>query len=88
MCHDWGTEKGVPSIGVSGMRKWFTNRQLSNDAKGFQSPSVIMCHRSIGVVAYVGISALLKVRLLSVPKRTSLILLASDENLKCVGNHT
>jgi hypothetical protein len=44
------------------MRKWFTNRQTSNGAKKFQSPSVIMCHHSIGVVTYVRRRVLLKVK--------------------------
>jgi hypothetical protein len=29
------SEKGVPSIGESGMWKWFTNRQTSSGAKHF-----------------------------------------------------
>jgi hypothetical protein len=66
------------------MRKWFTKRRTSNEAKEFQSPSVIMCHHSIGVVAYVGRSVLLKVKIVKCTKRTPRIVLDSDKYPKCV----
>jgi hypothetical protein len=69
ICRDYGTEKGVPSIGESGMRKWFIKRRTSNGAKEFWSPRVIMCHHSIGAVAYVGGSVLLKVKSVKCTKK-------------------
>jgi hypothetical protein len=51
------------------MRNGFTKRRTSNSPNEFQSPSVIMCHNSIGVVAYVGRSVLLKVKLAECTKK-------------------
>jgi Reverse transcriptase (RNA-dependent DNA polymerase) len=48
-------------------------------------PSVIMCHHSVGVVAYDGKSVLLKVKSVKCTKRTPRILLDSDEYPECVG---
>jgi hypothetical protein len=54
----------------------------------FNPASVIWCHISTSVVAYEESSVLFKENLLSVPKRTQRIFLASDENRECVENHT
>jgi hypothetical protein len=52
--------------------------------RNFSPPSVIMCHHSIGVVAYVGRSVLLKVKSVKCTKRTPRILLNTVEYPECV----
>jgi hypothetical protein len=52
--------------------------------RNFSPPSIIMCHHSIGAVAYVGRSVLLKVKSVQCTKRTPRILLDSDEYPECV----
>jgi hypothetical protein len=47
ICRDYGTEKGAPSIGESGMRKWFTKFEHRMVLRNFSPPNVIMCHHSI-----------------------------------------
>jgi hypothetical protein len=67
--HNWGTEMGVPSTGVLGMRKWFTDRRASNGLKEFQSPQFIRVIKNTGVVAYIGRSVLLKAKLAECRKK-------------------
>jgi hypothetical protein len=55
--------------------------------RNFSPPSVIMCHHSIGAVAYVRRSEASTIKVLSVPKSTPRNLLASDGYLDYVENH-
>ena len=62
--------RGTFDWGVLDEKRTHPNTNIEGPKWDFNPPSVIMCHNSVGAVAYVGKVCLLKVKLLSVPKRT------------------
>jgi hypothetical protein len=66
------------------MRKWVTKDEHRMVLRNFSPPSVIMCHHSIGAVAYVGRSVLLKVKGVKCTKKDPAHTANTDEYPECV----
>jgi hypothetical protein len=71
-----GHWRGVPSIGESGRERPHPNTNIEGPKWDFGPTSVILCHNSVGAVAYVETKCVLKVKLLSVPKKDPYKILA------------
>jgi hypothetical protein len=65
-----GTGEGYPRLGSPGRENDSPKYEHRKVQMGFGPTSVILCHNSVGAVAYVETKRVLKVKLLSVPKRT------------------
>jgi hypothetical protein len=75
-----GHRKGVPLIGVFGMRNGSPVDEHRTVLRIFRPSSVIICQNSTGVVACVGRSVLLRLKLAECTKKDPRKLLATDEN--------
>jgi hypothetical protein len=80
-------EKGYLLLECFGLENGSPIDEYRMVLRNFSPPGVIMGENSTGVVAFVGRSALLKVKIAECTERTPRILLTSDENLECVENH-
>jgi hypothetical protein len=65
-----GTGEGYPRLGSPGRENTHQNTNIERPKRDFGPTSVILCHNSVGAVAYVETKCVLKVKLLSVPKWT------------------
>jgi hypothetical protein len=63
--------RGTIDWGVLDEKRTHLNTSIERPKWDFGPTSVILCHNSVGAVAYVGKKCVLKVKLLSKPKRTS-----------------
>jgi hypothetical protein len=61
-----GTGEGYPRLGSPGREKDSPNTNIERSKWDFGPTSVILCHNSVGAVAYVETKCVLKVKLLSV----------------------
>jgi hypothetical protein len=57
-------------LGVLDEKRTHPNTNIERSKWDFGPTSVILCHNSVGAVAYVETKCVLNVKLLSVPKRT------------------
>jgi hypothetical protein len=62
--------RGTLDWGVLDEKRTHPNTNIERPKWDFGPNNVILCHNSVGVVAYVETKCVLKVKLLSVPKRT------------------
>jgi hypothetical protein len=62
--------RGTLDCGVLDEKRTHPNTNIERPKWDFGPPSVILCHNSVGAVAYVETKCVLKVKLLSVLKRT------------------
>jgi hypothetical protein len=62
--------RGTFDWGVLDEKRTHPNKNIERPKWDFGPTSVILCHNSVGTVAYVETKSVLKVKLLSVPKRT------------------
>jgi hypothetical protein len=62
--------RGTFDWGVLDGKMTHPNTKFESSKWDFGPTSVILCHNSVGAVAYVETKCALKVKLLSVPKRT------------------
>jgi hypothetical protein len=67
ICHGMGTGEGYPLLG-SPRREKDSPKYKQRPKWDFGPTSVILCHNSVGAVAFVETKCVLKVKLLSVPK--------------------
>jgi hypothetical protein len=65
-----GSGEGVFDWGVLDEKRTHPNTNIEGRKWNFGPTSVILCHNIVGAVAYVETKCVLKVKLLSVPKRT------------------
>jgi hypothetical protein len=62
--------RGTLDRGVLNEKRTHPNTNIERSKWDFGPTSVRLCHNSVGAVAYVETKCVLKVKLLSVPKRT------------------
>ena len=62
--------RGTFDWGVLNEKRTHPNTNIEGPKWDFNPTSVILCHNSVGAVAYVETEARVEVKLLSVPKRT------------------
>jgi hypothetical protein len=62
--------RGTLDRGVLDEKRTHPNTNIERPKWDFGPTSVRLCHNSVGAVAYVETKCVLKVKLLSVPKRT------------------
>jgi hypothetical protein len=62
--------RGTLDWGVLDEKRTRPNTNIERPKRDFGPTRVILCHNSVGAVAYVETKCVLKVKLLSVPKRT------------------
>jgi ribosomal protein S26 len=62
--------RGTFDWGVLDEKRTHPNTNIGRSKRDFGPTSVILCHNCVGAVAYVETKCVLKVKLLSVPKRT------------------
>jgi hypothetical protein len=62
--------RGTLDWGVLDEKRTRPNTSVERSKWGFGPTIVILCHNSVGAVDYVETKCVLKVKLLSVPKRT------------------
>jgi hypothetical protein len=62
--------RGTLDWGVLDEKRTHPNTNIERPKRDFGLTSVILCHNSVGVVAYVETKCVFEVKLLSVPKRT------------------
>jgi hypothetical protein len=64
----WALVRGTFEWGVLNVKRTHPNTNIERSKWVFGPTSVILCHNSVGAVAYVETKCVLKVNLLSVPK--------------------
>jgi hypothetical protein len=67
---EWALERDILDWGVLDEKRTHLNTNIERPKRDFSPLSVILCHNSVGAVAYVRRKRESKVKLLSVPKRT------------------
>jgi hypothetical protein len=70
ICHRMGTGEGYLRLRSPGRENDSPNTNIERPKWDFGPTSVILCQNSFGAVAYVETKCVLKVELVSVPKRT------------------
>jgi hypothetical protein len=66
----WALVRSTFDWGVLDEERTYPNTNIERPKWDFGPTSVILCHNSVGAVAYVETKYVLRVNLLSVPKRT------------------
>ena len=72
--------RGTFDWGVLDEKRTHPNTNIEGPEWDFGPTSVILCHNCVGAVAYVGKVCVLKVKLLSVPKKDPCKILAIGAN--------
>jgi hypothetical protein len=67
---EWALVRGTFDWGVLDEKRTPPNTEIEGPKWDFVPTSIILCHNSVGEVANVETKCVLKVKLLSVPKRT------------------